>query len=125
MGFGVRTLWAVIVAVVAALVVFLSAGPGPAIITLVGGIAAALVASEGVADEQDEGRLAEEEDALSPLLEEALDAIVEPVLLIEKGRVILANRSARALLGGISSGRMRVSPSATPPPPNACWRRKR
>ncbi|WP_336868149.1 sensor histidine kinase [Sphingomonas sanguinis] len=100
MGFGVRTLWAVIVAVVAALVVFLSAGPGPAIITLVGGIAAALVASEGVADEQDEGRLAEEEDALSPLLEEALDAIVEPVLLIEKGRVILANRSARALLGG-------------------------
>ncbi|HJO64295.1 MAG TPA: ATPase, partial [Sphingomonas sanguinis] len=74
-------------AVVAALVVFLSAGPGPAIITLVGGIAAALVASEGVADEQDEGRLAEEEDALSPLLEEALDAIVEPVLLIEKGRV--------------------------------------
>lgn len=100
MGFGIRTLWAVIVAVVAALVVFLTAGPAPAIITLVGGIAAALVASEGVPDAGDADDLAEDEDALSPLLEEALDAIVEPVLLIEKGRVILANRSARTLLGG-------------------------
>jgi two-component system phosphate regulon sensor histidine kinase PhoR len=100
MGFGIRTLWAVVVAVVAALVVFLSAGPGPAIITLVGGIAAALVASEGVPEEPDGDPALEEDGALPPLLEEALDAIVEPVLLIEKGRVILANDAARGLLGG-------------------------
>ncbi|MEG3090152.1 sensor histidine kinase [Sphingomonas sp. PB1R3] len=100
MGFGIRTLWAVVVVVIAALVVFLSAGPGPAIITLVGGIAAALVASEGVPSEPDGEPMPEQDGALPPLLKEALDAIVEPVLLIEKGRVILANHSARTLLGG-------------------------
>lgn len=100
MGFGIRTLWAIIVAVVAAVVVFLSAGPGPAIITLVGGIAAALVASEGVKTDEDDEDAGEEDGApLSPLLTEALDAIVEPVLLIDEGRVILANRAARTLLG--------------------------
>ena len=43
MGFGIRTLWAIVVVVVAAAVVFLTAGPAPAIIALVGGIAAALI----------------------------------------------------------------------------------
>ncbi|MGO1303987.1 MAG: sensor histidine kinase [Sphingomonas parapaucimobilis] len=100
MGFGIRTLWAIVVVVVAAAVVFLTAGPAPAIIALVGGIAAALVASEGVPTEAGDDVTADEgHDGLSPLLEEALDAIVEPVLLIEGGRVILANRSARGLLG--------------------------
>ena len=100
MGFGIRTLWAIIVAVVAAVVVVLLAGPGPAIITLVGGIAAALVASEGEqAGEDDEDSGEEQGTTLSPLLAEALDAIIEPVLLIEGGRVILANRAARTLLG--------------------------
>ncbi|WP_294236008.1 ATP-binding protein [uncultured Sphingomonas sp.] len=99
MGFGIRTLWAVVVAVVATVVVFLTGGPAPAIITLVGGIAAALVASEGVSDTPDDLPALEEQGSLSPLLEETLDAIVEPVLLIERGRVILANRSARGLLG--------------------------
>ncbi|MCT8003981.1 ATP-binding protein [Sphingomonas sanguinis] len=100
MGFGIRTLWAIVVVVVAAVVVFLTGGPAPAIITLVGGIAAALVASEGVADADDDAPQAEDSRGpLSPLLEEALDAIVEPVLVIEKGQVVLANRSARTLLG--------------------------
>ncbi|WP_230480515.1 sensor histidine kinase [Sphingomonas sp. Leaf21] len=100
MGFGIRTLWAVIVAVVAAIVVFMTGGPAPAIITLVGGIAAALVASEGVAHPTDDAPSPEDgRGPLSPLLTEALDAIVEPVLLIEKGQVVLANRSARTLLG--------------------------
>ncbi|MDR6115860.1 MULTISPECIES: ATP-binding protein [unclassified Sphingomonas] len=100
MGFGIRTLWGIVVAVVAAVVVFLTAGPGPAIITLVGGIAAALVASEGEAtDAEEDDRQVEDGDTLSPLLTEALDAIVEPVLLIERGRVTLANRAARTLLG--------------------------
>ncbi|GAA3269129.1 hypothetical protein GCM10020258_41400 [Sphingomonas yabuuchiae] len=99
-GIGIRTLWAIVVVVVAAAVVFLTAGPAPAIIALVGGIAAALVASEGVPNEAEEDPAAEEgHTGLFPLLEEALDAIVEPVLLIEGGRVILANRSARGLLG--------------------------
>lgn len=100
MGFGIRTLWGIVVAVVAAVVVFLTAGPGPAIITLVGGIAAALVASEGEATgAEEDDRQIEDGDTLSPLLTEALDAIVEPVLLIERGRVTLANRAARTLLG--------------------------
>ncbi|WP_312487073.1 ATP-binding protein [Sphingomonas sp.] len=100
MGFGIRTWWAIIVAVVAALVVILSAGPGPAIITLVGGIAAALVASEGEQRGDDEDEIGEDRDTpLSPLLAEALDAIIEPVLLIDDGRVSLANRAARTLLG--------------------------
>lgn len=54
MGFGIRTLWAIVVVVVAAAVVFLTAGPAPAIIALVGGIAAALVASEGVPDQTED-----------------------------------------------------------------------
>ena len=100
MGFGIRTLWAIVVIVVAAIVVFMTGGPAPAIITLVGGIAAALVASEGVPQKDEEQASPEDgRGPLSPLLEEALDAIVEPVLLIEKGQVVLANRSARALLG--------------------------
>ncbi|WP_343525114.1 ATP-binding protein [Sphingomonas sp.] len=100
MGFGIRTLWALVVAVVAAAVIFLTAGPAPAIIALIGGIAAALVASDGQpSSDEGDGAPDDREDPVSPLLEEALDAIVEPVLLIERGRVVLANRAARQLLG--------------------------
>ncbi|MET4898124.1 ATP-binding protein [Sphingomonadaceae bacterium jetA1] len=100
MGFGIRTLWAIVVAIVAAVAVLMTAGTGAAILTLVGGVAAAVIASEGVPGAADEEEDVEgEHDMLSPFLGEALDAIIEPVLLIEHGRVILANRAARALLG--------------------------
>ncbi len=121
MGFGIRTLWAIVVVVVAAAVVFLTAGPAPAIIALVGGIAAALVASEGVPDQAEDDAPAEDgTTGLSPLLEEALDAIVEPVLLIgAAGSSSPIDRRADCW-ASISWARMPVSPSATRRRPSAC-----
>jgi two-component system phosphate regulon sensor histidine kinase PhoR len=96
-GFGLRTFWAIVVVVVAAVAVFaITRDIQGAIVALVGGIAAALVAA-GTGDEAsapDEAGV-----ATSSILDDVLDAIVAPVLLVQNGRVTLANIAARTLLG--------------------------
>jgi two-component system phosphate regulon sensor histidine kinase PhoR len=96
-GFGLRTFWAIVVVVVAAGAVFaITRDVQGAIVALVGGIAAALVAA-GTGDEApapDDGAT-----STASILDDVLDAIVAPVLLVQDGRVALANEAARALLG--------------------------
>ncbi len=97
-GFGLRTFWAIVVVIVAAIAVFaITAGVQGAIVTLVGGIAAALVAA-GTGDDASEIAAVPAPPPPS-ILDEVLDAIIEPVLLIRDGRVSIANTAARALLG--------------------------
>ncbi|WP_380787304.1 ATP-binding protein [Sphingomonas sp. R86521] len=97
-GFGLRTFWAIVVVVIAAGAVLAITGDiQGAIVTLVGGVAAALVAA-GTGDD------ATETPAVPPppshsILDEVLDAIIEPVMLIRDGRVSVANTAARDLLG--------------------------
>jgi two-component system phosphate regulon sensor histidine kinase PhoR len=96
-GFGLRTFWAIIVVVVAAIAVFaITHDVQGAIVALVGGIAAALVA----AGTGDEAPAPDDATGVSPsVLDDVLDAIVAPVMLVEDGRVVVANRAARTLLG--------------------------
>ena len=96
-GFGLRTFWAIVVVVVAAVAVFaITRDVQGAIVALVGGIAAALVA----AGTGDEAPAPDDATNVSPsVLDDVLDAIVAPVMLVEDGRVVVANRAARTLLG--------------------------
>jgi len=97
-GFGLRTFWAIIVAAGAAGAVFaIGQSVQETLVALVGGVAAALVAA-GTGEESP----AAAEQVPPPgtaILDETLDAIVGPVLLVREGRVGLANSAARALLG--------------------------
>ncbi|HXH16580.1 MAG TPA: ATP-binding protein [Sphingomonas sp.] len=96
-GFGLRTFWAIVVVIVAAIAVFaITRDVQGAIVALVGGIAAALVAA-GTGDEPP--ALDDSATTTPSVLGEVLDAIVAPVLLVHDGRVALANRAARTLLG--------------------------
>ncbi|MEG3169862.1 ATP-binding protein [Sphingomonas sp. LB3N6] len=96
-GFGLRTFWAIVVVVVAAVAVFvITRDVQGAIVALVGGIAAALVAA-GTGDETPAPT--DTTTATSSMLDDVLDAIVAPVMLVQDGRVTLANRAARTLLG--------------------------
>ncbi len=96
-GFGLRTFWAIVVVFMAAVAVFaITRDVQGAIVALVGGIAAALVAA-GTGEEApalDSGIAAS-----VSILDDVLDAIVAPVLLVQNGRVTLANAAARTLLG--------------------------
>jgi two-component system phosphate regulon sensor histidine kinase PhoR len=96
-GFGLRTFWAIVVVAIAAVAVFaITRDVQGAIVTLVGGVAAALVAA-GTGDEA-----LTPDDTATPrpsVMDEVLDAIVAPVLLVQDGRVSLANSAARTLLG--------------------------
>jgi two-component system phosphate regulon sensor histidine kinase PhoR len=65
-------------------------------IALVGGIGAALLAR---ARDEEVAPVAEPVVA-PPALDEVLDAVGDAVLLVDRGRVVLANRAARAVLGG-------------------------
>ena len=96
-GFGLRTFWAIVVVIVAAIAVFaITRDIQGAIVAVVGGIAAALVA----AGTGDETAAPDESTAMTPsVLDDVLDAIVAPVMLVQDGRVVLANRAARTLLG--------------------------
>ncbi|RZT47614.1 two-component system phosphate regulon sensor histidine kinase PhoR [Sphingomonas sp. BK036] len=96
-GFGLRTFWAIVVVIVAAIAVFaITHDIQGAIVAVVGGIAAALVA----AGTGDETATPDESTAMTPsVLDDVLDAIVAPVMLVQDGRVVLANRAARTLLG--------------------------
>ncbi len=96
-GFGLRTFWAIVVVVVASVAVFaITRDIQGAIVAVVGGVAAALVA----AGTGDEAPVPDDTTAAgTSVMDEVLDAMVAPVLLVEDGRVTLANRAARTLLG--------------------------
>ena len=97
-GFGLRTFWAIIVAGGASVAVFaIGNSIQEGLVALVGGIAAALVAA-GTGDAVP-AATEQNPPAVAALLAETLDIIVQPVLLVRDGRVVLANRAARALLG--------------------------
>ncbi|WP_342657522.1 ATP-binding protein [Sphingomonas sp. NY01] len=91
-----RTVWGVVVALVTAGTVFVLAGLTAAVIAAVGGLAATLLAGSGEAEERPR---VQAPVATDPHLGEVLDAIVEPVLLVDGGRVTMANAAARDLLG--------------------------
>jgi two-component system phosphate regulon sensor histidine kinase PhoR len=100
-GFGSRTITAIALVVVAAVAVFLlESDLQPALITLVGGIAAALVAT-GTGDGPIEAPRPVETTPLldAPDVQDVLEAIVEPVLIVADGRVTHANAAALGLLG--------------------------
>ncbi len=97
-GFGLRTFWAIVVVLAAAVAVFaITHDVQGAIVALVGGTAAALVAA-GTGDEAP--ALDTTATTTFSILDDVLDAIVAPVLLVQNGRVTLANAAARTLLGG-------------------------
>ena len=102
LGFGHRTFTAIVIAVVAAGAVLLISWDIPStLITLVGGIAAALLAA-GAGDHAEDVADPRVEAAAPTALDvaEVIEAIVEPVLIVNHGRVSHANTAARALLGG-------------------------
>ena len=86
-----------VVAVLAAMAVLaLGRSVDLAAIALVGGIATALLAPRAVSASVVPANEAAARDAGAA---ELLDAVAEPVLLVRRGRVEIANRAARALLG--------------------------
>ncbi|MEG3087306.1 ATP-binding protein [Sphingomonas sp. PB4P5] len=99
-GFGLRTLTAIGIVAIAAVAVFLLGHDvQPTLVTLVGGIAAVLAAagtSETVPDAADPPAAIE---LPAPGLDDVLEVIVEPILIVAGGRVTQANAPARALLG--------------------------
>ncbi|TPG12094.1 ATP-binding protein [Sphingomonas oligophenolica] len=96
--FAQRLTGATIVVVIAAAMVLLVGGRiDEALISLVGGIAAVLMAI-GTREDGSPAAPAPDADA-EGLVREVLDAIVEPVMLVRAGVVTFANRAAYALLG--------------------------
>jgi two-component system phosphate regulon sensor histidine kinase PhoR len=101
-GFGHRTLTAIAIVAIAAVAVFIIASDLPAaLVTLVGGIAAALLAA-GADDEPIDitSQAADVSTPPIPEIAEVIEAIVEPVLIVAEGRVSHANAAAKSLLGG-------------------------
>ncbi|WP_353203499.1 ATP-binding protein [Sphingomonas sp.] len=99
--FGSRTVTAIGIVIVAAIAVFLiDSGLQAALITLVGGIAAALAAT-GVGDQPIEvpRPVPVPSGPPAPEIQEVIEAIVEPVLIVANGRVANANAVALGLLG--------------------------
>lgn len=96
--FAQRLTGATIVVVIAAAMVLLVGGRiDEALIALVGGIAAVLMA---IGTREDGSATAPTPDAdAEGLVREVLDAIVEPVMLVRTGVVTFANRAAYALFG--------------------------
>ncbi|HEX8553760.1 MAG TPA: histidine kinase dimerization/phospho-acceptor domain-containing protein, partial [Sphingomonas sp.] len=91
-----RLAMGVALAVLVAAVAYPLAGTTAAVITLLGAVTAALVSGTGRGDRKGEVEPATRDD---PPLDELLDALVSPVLLIRDGRVAHANAPARTLLG--------------------------
>ncbi len=100
-GIGARTAWSVGVAVVASVAVFLLGHSiEAALVALVGGVAAALVATGPAESTRPRVEAERPDDRPSASVPAAmLDTIAEPILLVDAGRVALANAAARALLG--------------------------
>ncbi|WP_010164444.1 ATP-binding protein [Sphingomonas sp. PAMC 26617] len=100
-GFGSRTVIAIGLVVIAAIAVFLLEwNLQAAIITLVGGVAAALAAT-GTGDQPIETPRPIEVTPPPPLpeLQEVIEAVLGPVLIVAEGRVTHANAAALELLG--------------------------
>ena len=106
-GFGLRTLTAIAIVAVAAIAAFLLGNDVQVTsVTLIGGVAAVLVAAgtteaEAAANEAMPPALA---DTAETRIGEVLEAIVEPILIVADGRVTQANAAARGLLGGHIGG---------------------
>ena len=109
-GFVLRTLSAVIVAILAAAGVFAVDGQiEGALLALVGGAAAALIGA-GTEDEAEAAPAPAPAPAAAAPPDDLIEAIAQPVLLIEGGRVLAANRPALALLGRhIGGGDVRLA----------------
>ena len=95
-GFDLRAAWGCAVAAAAAAAAGLLSGSVQAgLVALVGGVAAALLAASGGDGEPPAPAPRPRGPALGPVL----DAVAEPLLLVEHGRIALANHAARVLLG--------------------------
>ncbi|MBY0284526.1 MAG: ATPase [Sphingomonas sp.] len=101
--FGLRTLAGIgVVAIVVIATWLLQPDVEAALIVLVGGIAAVLVAA-GTGEAAPPAPTIEpaaRHDSLPVNIDELIEAIVEPILIVAGGRVAHANQPARALLGG-------------------------
>lgn len=101
--FGYRTLTAIAVIVVAAIaIMMLEQGLEGGLIVLVGGVAAVLVAA-GTGDVAPEPTVIADpiDRKTRPVnIDEMIEAIIEPILIVADGRVAHANQPARVLLGG-------------------------
>ncbi|MDF7775239.1 ATP-binding protein [Sphingomonas sp. AOB5] len=99
---GFRALMALAVAALAALASYLlNHDAQAALLVLVAGVAAVLIAT-GAGEEPDRSSRpapAASPESQEPPLAEAMEAIAEPVLVIAANRVLSANHAARALLG--------------------------
>lgn len=98
-----RALVGMAIIVIAAAGTLLFGGtPESVVVMLVAGIAAVLLAF-GLGDptvERATPRAAETEETMLPPIHAVIDAIVEPVLIVDGLRVVLANEAALTLLGG-------------------------
>ncbi|WP_375402614.1 ATP-binding protein [uncultured Sphingomonas sp.] len=93
-----RLLWALVLALVTAIVTgVVGDSLQAALIAGVGGVAAVLLG--GLEHAESPSAAEPEPERLPELLGQLLDAVVQPVLLVEQGRVLFANRAAVAELG--------------------------
>jgi len=98
-GFGLRTLAALAIIVVAACAVFLLGDVQASLVTLVGGIAAVLAAAGTGEDAAEAPVPAHEADETPDPIHGVIGAVVEPILIVSGGQVSHANGAARTLLG--------------------------
>ena len=90
----------VIILVAAAITLTTGSGPQAMLVALSGGIAAVLVVAIGEYGDVLAPAALEPAASASPSIDEMLDAIGEPVLVVADGRVAHANSASRDLLGG-------------------------
>lgn len=94
-----RTFAALIAVLVTAIVAWITAGPQAGGIALVGATLAALIASPPPEEPAHEIPGPDPVSTAPAGVAEAIEAVFEPMLLVEAQRVAAANRAARALLG--------------------------
>ncbi|MGV3457380.1 sensor histidine kinase [Sphingomonas sp.] len=94
-----RTFAALIAVLVTAIVAWITAGPQAGGIALVGATLAALIASPPPEEPAHEIPGPDPVSSAPAGVAEAIEAVFEPMLLVEAQRVAAANRAARALLG--------------------------
>lgn len=92
------------VALAAAVVLLTGGGAQSMLVAMFGGVAAVLVVAIGEYGDALVPAPAVQVAASSPTLDEMLDAIAEPVLVVADGRVSHSNAPARELLGGHING---------------------
>jgi len=90
----------IIISMAAAITLTTGSGPQAMLVALFGGIAAVLVVAIGEYGDVLAPAAPVPAAATSPSIDEMLDAIGEPVLVVADGRVAHANSASRELLGG-------------------------